>query len=168
MEIWLQTFVLVAAAAIILQMGILIALYLQFRQMNERIARTTAELQARIFPVLSRLQTLMEDVQPRLSSAAADVAEITHLARAQAVKVDRLFTEAVDRLRLQIIRADQLITGALEAVESAGQELRRSVSGPAQKIAALIKGIQAGLEVLRGIERSPQRSAEHPEESLFI
>ena len=47
MEIWLQTFVLVAAAAIILQMGILIALYLQFRQMNERIARTTAELQDR-------------------------------------------------------------------------------------------------------------------------
>ncbi len=168
METWLQIFVIVAAAAIILQMGILIALYLQFRQMNERIARMTAELQARILPVLSRLQILMEDVQPRLSSAAADVAEITHLARAQAVKVDRLFTEAVDRLRLQIIRADQLITGALEAVESAGQEFRRSVSGPAQKIVALIKGIQAGLEVLRGIERSPQRAVEHPEESLFI
>ncbi|MCL6480679.1 MAG: hypothetical protein K6U02_03030 [Firmicutes bacterium] len=168
METWLQTFVIVAAAAIILQMGILIALYLQFRQMNERIARTTAELQARILPVLSRLQTLMEDVQPRLSSAAADVAEITHLARAQAVKVDRLFTEAVDRLRLQIVRADQLITGALETVESAGKEVRRSISGPAQKLVALFKGIQAGLDVLRGIERPPQRTAEHQEESLFI
>jgi type IV secretory pathway VirB2 component (pilin) len=79
-----------------------------------------------------------------------------------------VFTEAVDRLRLQIIRADQIITGALEAVESAGAEIRRSISGPVQKAVALIKGIQAGLEVLRATKRSPQSAAEHQEESLFI
>jgi hypothetical protein len=168
MDAWLQFFVIVAAVAIIIQMGILIALYLQFRQMNERITRTTADLQARMIPVLTRLQVLMDDVQPRISSAVADISEITHLARAQTIKVDRVFTEAVDRLRLQIIRADQIITGALEAVESAGAEIRRSISGPVQKAVALIKGIQAGLEVLRATKRSPQSAAEHQEESLFI
>ncbi len=171
MDGWLQIFVIVAAAAIIIQMGILIALYLQFRQMNERITRMTGELQARMIPVLTRLQVLMDDVQPRISSAVADVSEITHLVRAQAIKVDRVFTEAVDRLRLQIIRADQMLTGALETIESTGAEIRRSISGPAQKVAALVKGIQVGLEVLRSTRsRTPgsQRASEHQEESLFI
>ena len=40
-----------------------------------------------------------------------DTAEITRLARGQAQKVDRVFTEALERLRIQVIRADQILTG---------------------------------------------------------
>ena len=34
--------------------------------------------------------------------------------------MDRLMTEATDRLRGQLVRADRILTGTLEAVEDAG------------------------------------------------
>jgi hypothetical protein len=168
MDLWLKIFVVVAAAAIIVQMGILVAMYMQFRQMNERMTRIATDLHAKAEPVLVRLQLLLDDTRPRITSIVGDTAEITHLARGQALKVDRVFTEAVDRLRLQIIRADQILTGALESIEDAGTEIRRTVTGPVQKATALIRGIQAGLDFFRASRRSPERSREHQEEGLFI
>lgn len=168
MDLWLKIFVVVAAAAIVVQMGILVAMYMQFRQMNERMTRIATDLHAKAEPVLIRLRLLLDDTQPRITSIVSDAAEITHLARSQAVKVDRVFTEAVDRLRLQIIRADQILTGAMEALEDAGAELRRSVWAPVQKATALLRGIQAGLEIFRSARRSPERAREHQEEGLFI
>lgn len=169
MESWLPFFVIVAALAIVLQAAILTALYFSVRQATERLNRTAADLQARVNPILTRLQILTEDVQPRLTSMVVDASEIVHLARSQAQKVDRVFTEAVDRLRLQIIRADQILTGALETIEETGSRVRRTLWGPMQQASAFIKGVKIGLDVLRSGRRPAERSSEQPQdEGLFI
>jgi len=41
------------------------------------------------------------------------------LARGQAQKIDRVFTDAADRLRGQLVQADRILTGTLEAIEDA-------------------------------------------------
>lgn len=168
METWVAVFVIVAAVAIVVQMGILLALYLQFRQMNERITRVTTDLHTRLTPILLRLQLLLEDVQPRLNSITSDAAEISSVVRGQAHKADRVITEMVDRLRLQLIRVDQILTGAIDTIESTGSEVRRSIAGPVHNAVALVKGIQAGLEFIRSGRRPPERTREHQEEGLFI
>lgn len=168
MATWLPVFVIVAAVAIVLQAAILYAVYKEVRQAHERITRATADLHARMDPVLSRLQVLLEEVQPRLSGMVADASEITHLARNQAHKVDRIFSEAVDRLRMQIIHADHILTGALEAVGEAGTKVRRTIWGPVQQASALIKGVQVGLNFFRSQRRPPDRTGEQPDEGLFI
>lgn len=168
MATWLPFFVIVAAVAIVLQAAILMAMYKELRQARERITRATTDLYARMDPVLSRLQVLVEDIQPRLSSIVADTSEITHLARGQAQKVDRIFSEAVDRLRMQIIHADHVLTGALEAVEEAGSKVRRTIWGPVQQASALIKGVKVGLDFFRSPRRPPDRTGEQPDEGLFI
>jgi hypothetical protein len=168
MESWLPFFVIVASLAMTVQMVILILMYLQFRQMNERMTRIASDFQSKVEPILTRVNSLLEDSHGRITSMVADTAEIVHLARGQAQKVDRVFTEAVDRLRLQIIRADQLLTGAMEQLEEAGVQFRKTVLEPVQKASAFIKGVQAGLEVFRGHRRSPERAREHQDEELFI
>jgi len=168
MDGWLKIFIVAATTAIIIQMGVLLAMYRQFRSVNERMMRIANDLQARVNPVLTRVQVLLDDVQPRLSSIAADASEITHLVRQQAVKVDRVFTDAVDRLRLQVIRADQILTGALDAVEEAGSTFRRTVGVPVQRAMALIRGVQAGLEFFRAGRQTSEPAKEHQEEGLFI
>ena len=55
-----------------------------------------------------------------------DAAHIVYLARGQAQKVDRVFTDATDRLRGQLVRADRILTGTLEAVEEAGSQFKHS------------------------------------------
>jgi type IV secretory pathway VirB2 component (pilin) len=90
------------------------------------------------------------------------------LARGQAQKVDRVLTETLDRLRIQLIHADQMMTGALDTVEDAGTTVKRSVLGPVRQATAVIRGVKAGIDVLRNRQRSSDGSGESPDEGLFI
>ena len=170
---WVPVFIVVTALAVVLQAAVMTAMYFLARRTTERVERTVSNMEARVEPILTRVQYLIEDAQPRISSAIADAAEITHLARSQAQKVDRVFTETLDRARMQLAHADQILTGALEAVEEAGSQIRRSVIGPMQTASAVIRGIQTGLEFFRSRRRRPHSegpgaSPDHPDENLFI
>jgi hypothetical protein len=169
METWVAVFVCVAAAAILLQAGILVAMYLQMRRTTERMERFTSDLESRLTPILTRVQILLEDTQPKISEMVADAAHVVYLARAQAQKVDRVFTEASDRLRGQLVRADRIVTGALEAVEDAGSKFSHNVWRPVRQVSALMQGIKVGIDLLRS--RRGRRRPEEPleqEEELFI
>ncbi len=149
MQTWVAVFIVVTAVAVVLQMTILAALYFQMRRTTENVNRLMGELQARVGPILTRVQILLDDTQPQISSMVADASHIVYLARGQAQKVDRVFTEAADRLRGQLVHADRILTGALEAVEDAGAQVRTSFWRPVRKASALVQGIKVGLDLLR-------------------
>ena len=80
-----------------------------------------------------------------------------------------MLTESLDRLRMQLIHADQILTGVLETVEETGTKLRRTVWGPVQSVAAVVRGIQTGVEFYRGRRRAPEaQPTEQQDEGLFI
>jgi methyl-accepting chemotaxis protein len=169
MDKWVQVFVVVAALAIVVQTAMLTALFLQMKRLSERLERFTGDLETRLTPILSRVQFFIEDTQPKISEMVADAAHVVYLARAQAQKVDRVFTEASDRLRGQLVRADRILTGALEAMEDAGSKFSHNVWRPVQKVSALMQGIKVGIDLLR--TRRGNRRPEEPleqEEELFI
>jgi methyl-accepting chemotaxis protein len=169
MDTWLQVFIVVASVAIVLQAAMLAAMFLQIKRLSERLERFTADLESRLNPILSRVQIFLEDTQPKISEMVADAAHVVYLARAQAQKVDRVFTEASDRLRGQLARADRILTGAMEAMEDAGSKFTHSVWRPVQKVSALMQGIKVGIDLLRS--RRANRRPEEPleqEEELFI
>jgi len=171
MESWLPYFVIVTAVAIVLQAVILVALFLQLRRTAARVEETIADFNTRVTPIISRVQIMVEDVTPRISGLVADASELTRLARGQAQKVDRILTETMERLRLQLIHVDQILTGAMEAVEETGSRLRETVWGPVVKASALIRGIQTGIEFFRAA-RQGRQSVEQPsepqDEGMFI
>ncbi|MGA3294039.1 MAG: hypothetical protein ABSE45_08660 [Candidatus Acidiferrales bacterium] len=164
---WLEAFIVVAAVAIVVQMAILLAMFLQLRVAIREFTRIASEIQARIDPILLRTNRILEDSEDRIRSIMSDGAEITRVARSQAQKVDRVFTDAVERLRIQVVRADHILTGALEVVETAGSTIRNSVWGPIQQASAVLKGIKAGLEFFRTGKR-PQPDSAPQDEELFI
>jgi hypothetical protein len=170
MQSWLPFFVVVASLAIVLQTLMLGAMFFLFIRLGRRVERIAEEFQARMTPILGRVQMLVEDAQPKISSMMSDATEITRVARNQVQRVDRVMVEAVDRLRLQLVHADQILTGALETIEDTGAKLRSTLWGPVQSVSALVRGIQVGLEFFRGMRsnRPPESPAEQPDESLFI
>ena len=161
-------FVIVAAVSLFIQMLIFAAMFMTIRRLGKRMEDVVDDLQRRVNPVLSRLQTLVEEAQPRISTMISDAAEITHLARNQVQRVDRVLTEGVDRLRMQLVHADQILTGALETVEETGTRIRSSVWRPMQSVTALVRGIQTGLEFYRGRRRHADGVTEQQDEELFI
>jgi len=170
MQFWMEFFSIVAAIALVVQVAILIALFVQLKRTTESINKMVTDLHTRMGPILTRTQMLLDDTQPRITDLVEDAAHIVYLARTQAQKMDKVFTEASDRLRGQMVKADRILSGALEAVEDAGVQVRRSFLGPMQKASAIVHGIKIGLDVLRS--RRGQRESMHEvseqEDELFI
>src|SRR5258707_4929989 len=160
----------VVAIALVLQVSVLIALFVQTRRTMRQVEDSVTDLNRKVGPILTRVQILLDDTQPQISTMVSDAAHIVYLARGQAQKVDRVFTDATDRVRGQLVRADRILTGTLEAVEEAGSQFKHSFWRPMQKASALVQGIKVGTDVLRA-GRGPcsrrDEAAEH-EEELFI
>lgn len=170
MNTWIAVFIVIAGIAIAVQAVMLSALFFELRRVSQRMERFTEDLQTRLTPILTRTQFLLEDAQPKISEMIADASHMVYLARAQAQKFDRVFTEASDRLRGQLVRADRILTGTLEAVEDAGSKFRSGFWRPMQKASALLQGIKVGLDLLRSSRGGRRQSddAVEREEELFI
>ena len=171
METWVVMSVVVAALAIVFQACMLAMMFVQMRKTMEKVETLSNNLETRVGPILTRVQILLDDTQPKISELVADAAHVVYLARGQAQKLDRVVSEATDRLRGQLVVADRILTGALETVEEAGSQFKRGVWKPMQRASALITGVKVALDFIRS-RRSPARrssddSVEH-EEELFI
>jgi uncharacterized membrane protein len=173
MPSWPAYFVVIIAIAFALQTAILAAVYFQTKKSHEQIMRIATDLHARIAPVISRVELLVGETQPRIVSMVNDASEVVHMARNQAQKVDRVLTEALDRIRIQLLTTDRILTGVLETVEDAGSTVKHTVMGPIQQATAVIRGIKTGIDVLRSFRRprdgaSATTPSEPSDEGLFI
>ena len=162
----------VVALALVIQVSVLIALFITTRRTMEKLDKTVTDLNARAGPILTRVQILLDDTQPKISTMVSDAAHIVYLARGQAQKADRVLTDAADRFRGQLLHLDRILTGTMEAVEDAGTQFKTNFWKPVQKASVLVQGIKVGLDLLRS-RRTPARSSaseegSEREEELFI
>jgi hypothetical protein len=169
---WIAVSSVVTAMALVVQLVILIALFFELRKTTQKINQLSTDLQSRVGPILTRVQILLDDTQPKISNLVSDAAHIVYLARGQAQKVDRVFTDAADRLRGQLVHLDRILTGTLETLEDAGSQFKRGFWRPVQKASALIQGIKVGIDLLRSRRSGrPSSSSDdrlEQEEELFI
>jgi hypothetical protein len=169
---WVDAFIVIAAIAIVIQAVVLAAMALQMRAALENFTRIATQMQTRIDPILLRTNRILENSEDRIASIMGDASEVTRLARGQAQKLDRVFTETLDRTRAQIERADQILTGTLEVIEEAGSTVRQRLWGPVHKASAVLRGLQAGLDFIRntraGNKARASSEAEREDEELFI
>jgi hypothetical protein len=166
---WIEAFIVIAAIAIVIQMAVLVGMFVQMKTSLREFTRIANDLQGRIDPILTRVNRILEDSEGRISSVMGDTAEITRLARGQAQKMDRIFSDTLERVRIQVIRADQILTGALEVVDEAGTKFRKTLWGPIRQASAVMKGIKVGLDMLRRTQNNkPESEPVSQDEELFI
>src|SRR5258707_14025769 len=108
---------IVVVIALVLQVSILTALYFTTRRTMQKVEKTVTDLNARAGPILTRVQILLDDTQPKISTMVSDAAHIVYLARGQAQKLDRVFTDAADRVPGQLLDIDRICDRTMEAVE---------------------------------------------------
>ncbi len=173
MENWIAVFVMIVAIAAVVQAAMMVGLFLSLRNAKSRMEQLAEDMHTRVTPALTAIQSLIDETRPHIASVVADAAEMTGVARGQVQRADRVMSEGLERLRLQMIRTDQIVTGALDTVEEAGTKLRRGVLGPVQSVVAVVRGIQTGLDFFRERrnDRRPPTAEPVPEsqdETLFI
>ena len=101
----------------------------------------------------------------------ADAAEITTLARTQVQRVDRVLGEALDRLRMQLVHADQILDRRARDRRRHREPSSALGIGPVQSVGALVRGVQTGVEFFataQGVAALAEAPSETQDESLFI
>ena len=90
----------------------------------------------------------MADLRPKLDVIADNVRDTSTTVKAQVQRIDATVNDMVDRARLQVIRADELLTRTLDRVEQTSEVVQRTVVSPVRQISGLMQGITVGLEFL--------------------
>lgn len=151
----LTLFIAITAVAILIQAGVLVAIYLSIARVEKDTRGVRKKIDERIDPILSNLQEITENART-----------LTLDAQRQMEKFDKLSDDVTDRLRAQVLRLDTLLSQAIDQIESAGSNVRENVSGPMREAAAVLQGVKAALATLN-LRRS-RRGGSETEEELFI
>jgi len=146
----LTVFVALTGIAILLQAGILLAMYLAMRASSARIEAIAIEVKAKILPTVEQAEVMLTEINPKLQVIADNLQASTTVLRDQVQRVDATVKDAVDRSHLQIIRADELLTRTLDRVEQTSDMVHHTVISPVRQLSGLMQGITVGLEFLFG------------------
>ena len=146
---WIPPFVVVVTIEIVLHALILAGVYYGFRQASRKMNRLINELQRKAKPILLGAKRVLKTSEEEITSIMTDVAEINRLTRGQAQAIGRVVVDALERMRLQLNRADAMFTNAFEAAGDASVGLRCSVFAPFQQSSAVLTSIRSGIDFIR-------------------
>jgi hypothetical protein len=142
----LTIFIALTALAILLQAGVLVAMYVAMRKSSQRMEALATEVRNKVLPTIEQAQTIVTEMRPRIEIIAANVEQTTTQLRSQLQRVDATVSDALDRGRLQIIRADELLSRTFDRVEQTSEMVQKTVVSPIRQISGIMQGISVGLE----------------------
>jgi hypothetical protein len=165
---WLTVFVGLTTLALLTQAAILVATYLRLAKLDEETRALRNKINEQAGPILRNVEDITVTVREKGRLIADDLTAMSYDARRQMEKLDQLTDELADRLRTQIIRADELLSQALDNLEEAGTTVKENVVGPVREAAAVLAGVKAAVDFL-GARRQRNRGKTGREgEQLFI
>lgn len=165
----LMYFVAATTFAVVIQAGILVALYFAVRKSTARMEAVSAELRDKALPTIETVQNLVVELRPKLETMTANVTESSTLVRNQLIRFDATLTDVLDRTRLQVIRADELLNRTMDRVEETSEVVHKTVVSPLRQVNGLMSAISTGVEVFLGQKRrQPKNGMGVPQDEMFI
>jgi uncharacterized protein YoxC len=106
-------------------------------------------------PILEKTNLLLEDLSPKVRSISENVEQLSYTVRekvdeigATVTQVNRTVEEINLRTRVQVARADSIVSHAMGAAEEFSGTVQNQIRGPLRQVAGVIAGVKAGIETL--------------------
>ncbi len=165
----IRLFIFVTMFAVVIQAGILVALYLAVRKSTAKMEALATEVTSKILPTVETVQNMLVELRPKIDVMSVNFAESSNLVRNQLGRLDATLTDALDRARLQVIRADELLNRTMDRVEETSDAVHKTVISPLRQVNGLMSAISTGVEVFLGQKRRhPKNGAGVPQDEMFI
>jgi hypothetical protein len=165
----LRLFIFVTMFAVVIQAGILVALYLAVRGSTARMEALATEVKSKALPTMETVQSMLVELRPKIDVMSTNFSESSTLVRNQLGRIDATLTDALDRTRLQVIRADELLNRTMDKVEETSDAVHRTVISPLRQVNGLMTAISTGVEVFLGQKRRHRKNgAGVPQDEMFI
>ncbi|MFZ0421225.1 MAG: hypothetical protein WAM04_24210 [Candidatus Sulfotelmatobacter sp.] len=187
MENLVPVFIAVTAAAVVLQAGILVALYVGVRKTTAKLEATVEDIKGKALPTIESTNSMltelrpkvgqivdtMVELRPKVQTVVDNLVETTASVRSEVQRMDATVNDVMDRARLQVIRADEMLTRTFDRVEQTSDVVTRTVVSPVRQVSGIVRGVTAGVEFLlgnrgrkNGDTRTPRRPV--PQDEMFI
>jgi hypothetical protein len=165
----LKIFIAVTTFAVVVQAGILVGLYVAVRKSTARMEALATEVKSRVLPTVETAQNLMVELRPKIDVISNNLAESSDLVRNQLGRLDATVTDVLDRARLQVIRADELLNRTMDKVEETSEVVHKTVISPLRQVNGLMAAISTGVDVFLGQKRRhPRNGGGVPQDEMFI
>jgi len=165
----LRIFIAVTSIAVVFQTLILFGLYLAVRKSTAKMEALATEVKSKALPTMETVQNILVEIRPKLDVMTVNLSESSTLVRNQLARIDATLTDALDRTRLQVIRADELLNRTMDKVEETSEVVHKTVISPLRQVNGLMSAISTGVEVFLGQKRrQPKNGAGVPQDEMFI
>ena len=165
----LRWFIALTAVAVVVQAGILVFLYLAVRKSAARMEALATEVTSKALPTLETAQSMLIELRPKIETLATNAAESTTILRVQLGRLDATLSDILDRTRLQVIRADELLNRTMDKVEDTTEIVHKTVVSPLRHVSGLVNAISTGVETFFGQKRRhPRNGMGVPQDEMFI
>lgn len=155
--------IVVAAAAILVQTGLLFSMHASSKAIRERVDALARKAE----PVLDGAQRVVREAEGQLHDIGVKTNEVLDLSRKQLVRIDDVLADAASRTRVQLDRVEMVLDETITRFQETATSLHNGILKPVRQINALAAGVAAVFSWLgRGHRTSPER-ATHDEE-MFI
>jgi hypothetical protein len=168
----LTIFIAVTSAAVVLQMLILAGMFFTMRKLATQVLGIADEFKTKALPLLDDTKHLQADVKkiletstPKVELVLDNAAAITTSAHSAIGRVEATLNDVLDRARLQTIRADELITRAMDHVEETSDKVTHAVSTPVRQASGILQGISTGVGTYFGNKKARKAG---PSDEMFI
>src|SRR5258708_26751156 len=171
MENLTAIFIGVTALAVIIQAGLLLGMYLAMRKTSTRLESLDEDVKTKALRTIDSAQALLTEIRPKLQVIAENLSDTTSTIRGEVHRVEATVNDVVDRARLQVIRADDLLSRTLDRVEATSEAVHKTVVSPFRHVSGLIHGVTAGVEFFVGHSRKNGPSEVRqpvPQDEMFI
>jgi tetrahydromethanopterin S-methyltransferase subunit F len=148
-------------------------MYLALRKTSAKVESLAEEVKTKVLPTIDSAQSLVADIGPKVQVISENLAETTSTVRDQLQRVDAAVNDVIDRARLQVIRADDLLSRTLDRVEATSEIVHRTVVSPVRHVSGIVRGVTAGIEFLvagRGRRNGSRQNSPRavPQDEMFI
>jgi ABC-type transporter Mla subunit MlaD len=156
--------------AVAIQAAVLIGVLLTVKKSSAKMESLAEELQKRTLPVLDATNAMLQTARPQVETIVSNLAEASTMLKDQVSRIDQTVTDVVDRTRLQVVRADELVSRTMDKVETTTDFVQHTVVSPVRQVAGVLQALTTGMNVLFGKRRASGngRAAGVPRDEMFI
>jgi len=169
----LKIFIYATAVAVVLQMFILLVLAISLSKTSAKVEKLASEVHGRALPILASAETIINDSRGKIDIVMNNLVATTGTLKTQMDRLDATVNDIVDRTRLQVIRADDIVTRTLDRVEETSELVQHTVVSPVRQISGIVQGLSVGISAFLSQTRSSRRRRSNAarvtqDEELFI
>jgi len=106
------------AVLIVVQCGVMIGLYLAFKKSSDKMLSLADDVHRRTVPMLDAANAMVQNTRPQVELIVSNLASTSETLRTQAENLNETVNDIVDRARLHVVRADELVSRTMDKVES--------------------------------------------------